>query len=109
VRFELRAVPAWITDCNCSVCRRICGLWAHGDRDDIAISRAPDATIAYVWGDRTLARHTCRTCGCTTHWESLQPEVSRRMAVNLRMAEPEAIKSIRVRRFDGADTWVYLD
>ena len=31
------------------------------------------------------------------------------MAVNCRLAEPEDIAGIPVRRFDGADTWQYLD
>jgi hypothetical protein len=70
---------------------------------------AEDATIAYVHGDRTLAMHTCRTCGCTTHWIALDSDESSRMAVNFRMCDPDDISDIAVRQFDGADTWQYLD
>jgi hypothetical protein len=31
------------------------------------------------------------------------------MAVNMNMADPAAIEGIRVRHFDGADTWAFLD
>ncbi len=108
VRFELADAPAWLTQCNCSLCRRTGGLWAHAEEDRIRILCGPDATIAYVWGDKTLATHSCRVCGCTTHWTSLDP-ASSRMAVNCRMAEPEAIEGVRIRVFDGADTWTFLD
>jgi hypothetical protein len=31
------------------------------------------------------------------------------MGVNARNFDPEVIAGVRVRRFDGADTWTYLD
>jgi hypothetical protein len=31
------------------------------------------------------------------------------MAVNMRMADPKDIEGVRIRRFDGADTWTFLD
>jgi hypothetical protein len=109
VRFELAKTPESLTACNCSVCHRLGALWAYGDASEIRLLCHPDATFAYAWGDRTLAFHSCRTCGCTTHWQSLQPERSTRMAVNFRLAEPQAIAKLRIRHFDGADSWTYLD
>ena len=32
-----------------------------------------------------------------------------RMGVNMRMMDPQIVNSIRVRHFDGADTWKFLD
>ncbi len=64
--------------------------------------------MEYVHGDRTLAIHSCRRCGCTTHWTSLQADHTR-MAVNFRMCEPSVISAFRIRRLDGADTWEFLD
>ena len=106
VRFELAKRPEWLTACNCSVCRRLGALWAYGDTSEVTLVRAPDATIGYVWGDRTLAFHICRTCGCPTHWEGLRGS---RMGVNCRMADPAAIAPLRIRRLDGADSWTWLD
>jgi hypothetical protein len=109
VRFELARTPEWLTACNCSVCRRLGALWAYGDASEVRLIGKPDATSGYVWGDRSLAFHSCRTCGCTTHWQSLQPDRSTRMGVNCRLADPEVIASLPIRRFDGADSWVFLD
>jgi hypothetical protein len=109
VRFELTQTPESLTACTCSVCRRLGALWAYADASEVRLLCAPDATIGYAWGDKTLAFHSCRTCGCTTHWQSLQPDRSTRMGVNRRMADPAAIAGLRIRRFDGADSWTYLD
>ena len=109
VEFELDRTPEWLTDCNCSICRRIGALWAHADVSEIKLTRESGATSGYSWGDRTLAIHTCGTCGCTTHWESLQPDQSTRMAVNCRLSDPGDIAPLRIRHFDGADSWTYLD
>jgi hypothetical protein len=109
VTFELRETPEWITECNCSICRRLATLWAHSQVDKVTITGAPEATIAYCWGDRDLEFHSCRICGCTTHWAGCSPDFSHRVALNCRLAPPEEIAGIRVRRFDGATSWSYLD
>jgi hypothetical protein len=84
-------------------------LWAYAKVSDITIDAAADATIAYVHGDKTLAMHSCKTCGGTTHWVGLDGDKSSKMAVNFRMCDPQTIANIKVRRFDGADTWEFLD
>jgi len=84
-------------------------LWAYARVSEITLSSAADATLAYIHGDKTLAMHSCKTCGCTTHWIGLDQDSSSRMAVNFRMCDPEAYGHIRVRKFDGADTWEFLD
>jgi hypothetical protein len=106
VRFELATTPAWLTACNCSICRRTGALWAHADASEIKLTREPDATFGYCWGDKSLVFRTCRTCGCTTHWEGLRHS---RMAVNCRLSDPADIAGLPIRHFDGADTWAYLD
>ena len=109
VKFVYPRRPDYLTDCNCSVCRRYHTLWAYAKKCEISIHAADDATIAYIHGDKTLAMYSCNTCGCTTHWIELGSDESSRMAVNIRMCKPEDIAGIRVRHFDGADTWEYLD
>ena len=109
VSFEFEGEPEQLVDCNCSLCRRLGALWAHADSSRITIHAEPDATLAYSWGPRTLSGHTCRTCGCTTHWVSLDQEEPLKMGVNCRMSDPDSISHLRIRRFDGADTWQFLD
>ena len=109
VRYVATETPQWLTRCNCSFCRRSAGLWGHSTREKIKLTYAPDDVIRYIWGDKTLANISCKTCGCTTHWENLDPAPDARMAVNVNMADPKVIKGFRIRHFDGADTWQYLD
>lgn len=109
VSFTYPRQPDWLTDCNCSVCRRYSTLWAYASVGEITLLSADDATIAYIHGDRTLAMHSCKTCACTTHWIGLDGDESSRMAVNFRMCDPDVYKDIRVRKFDGADSWEFLD
>ena len=109
VTLAVTAEPKWLTSCNCSICRRLAALWGHFEKRQVRINAADDATIDYVHGDRTLAMHTCRRCGCTTHWTSLDPDENARMAVNFRMCSDEDVARFPVRHFDGADSWQFLD
>lgn len=109
VSFTYPRQPDWLTACNCSVCRRYSTLWAYAKVSEIALRAAKGATIAYVHGDKTLAMYSCKTCGCTTHWIALGGDASSKMAVNFRMCDPDEVAKIRVRKFDGADTWEFMD
>ncbi|MEQ1756556.1 MAG: GFA family protein [Micropepsaceae bacterium] len=109
IRFVFLQTPEWLTRCNCSQCRRSAALWAHSTRENIKLTYAPDDAIHYVWGDKSLATVSCKRCGCTTHWENLDPSPTARMAVNTNMADPIVIKGLRIRLFDGADTWKFLN
>ncbi|MFC4348909.1 GFA family protein [Kordiimonas lipolytica] len=109
VRFEFPGSPEWLTECNCSLCRRLGARWAYADEANVTLHMASGATESYIQGDRTLATHRCRTCGCVTHWEALDKSESSRMGVNMRLADPADVAGIRVRHLDGADSWQYLD
>jgi hypothetical protein len=101
VRWSFAGVPESATACNCTVCRRYGVLWAY-DYEGERI-RVSGPVRAYVWGDRTLAFHFCPECGCVAYWRSLALDESgrRRIAVNLRLADPEAVGAIVVDHFDG--------
>ncbi len=102
-------MPKWLVSCNCSVCTRLGALWAHAESTEIQLHYEAGATIAYSWGDKTLAFHSCKVCGCTTHWENLDLTKHTRMAVNFRMCPSGDIADFRVRKLDGANTWKFLD
>jgi hypothetical protein len=71
---------------------------------------AATATLApYRWGDCTIDFWHCRKCGCLTHYTSVDEGPESRFAVNTRMLPPDAIESLTVRHFDGAESWQYLD
>ncbi|MEE9453764.1 MAG: hypothetical protein V3V13_05200 [Paracoccaceae bacterium] len=106
ITFEISEKPAFMVACNCSICRRLATLWVHAPPAKITLNAPKNATNTYVWGDKSLVIHTCKTCGCTTHWASLE---GTRFAVNCRLSDPADIKNIRTRHFDGADSWEFLD
>lgn len=92
----------------CSVCRRTAGLWARFPRLDVRIGGHPENTIEYVWGDKTLRNLRCKVCGCNTHWEPLD-STQDYVGINMRSFEPAVLSSLPVRKFDGADTWTFID
>jgi hypothetical protein len=109
VRITLPALPETATSCNCSLCRRTGGIWAFFALGTVAIQGHPAHTEAYIWGDRTLTNYRCKTCGIATHWEPIDAAPGARHGVNLRNFEPALLESVVVRRFDGAQTWEFLD
>ena len=107
VKVQVPRKPRRLTSCNCSICRRYGTLWAYYKAAEVQIS-ASGKTHDYAWGDKCLWNCRCATCGCVTHWLPIGRESSR-MGVNFRNFDPSVIESTRIRRFDGAKTWKFLD
>lgn len=102
-------IPDALNSCNCSICRRYGGLLAYYPESKVKLIAEPDSTDEYVWGDKMLAFVRCRKCGCFSHWRGVLADRDDRMGVNARLFTNVDIVSIRIRHFDGADTWKYLD
>jgi len=109
VGIEISRKPRVLRRCTCSICRRYGAVWAYCSAKTAQLSHAPDALTAYRWNDEVIEFWHCRTCGCLTHYTSNDTRAGQRIAINTRMLAPEDIEGIRVRTFDGADTWRYLD
>jgi hypothetical protein len=107
VSWRTPALPEHLTQCTCSVCRRTGALWGEVDPAATQLSGLEHAR-EYLTGDKTLAFVFCSVCGNLSHWRS-RPEHGDRMKLNFRLADPALIKDLRVRTFDGADTWRFLD
>jgi len=109
VRVEVAGPPKYIIDCNCSICRRNGALWGLYEPAAVRLSGQDDNAVPYVWGPETLKTMHCRHCGCVVYWEELKPGHGGKMGVNFRNFDPAARQGIRVRRFDGAVSWAFLD
>ena len=109
VRLVLPAAPDTATSCNCSLCRRTAGLWAYSPLGSVSIQGHAEHTEGYAWGDRTLRNFRCRHCGIATHWEPIDAKPGARQGVNLRNFDPPLLDAVAVPRFDGADSWKFLD
>ena len=105
VRWRFEGMPGGATACNCTVCRRYGTLWAY-DYDGEGI-KVTGPTRAYVWGDKTIGFHFCPACGCVAYWRAREAgkDGRYRIAVNLRLAEPDAVAAIPIDHFDGLDSF----
>jgi hypothetical protein len=104
VRWSFDGIPESATACNCTACRRYGTLWAYDYEGERIKVSGP--TRAYVRG-RHLGFHFCPECGCVAYWRghSADENGRRRIAVNLRLAEPGAVGAIVIDHFDGLDTF----
>lgn len=104
VQWRFDGVPESATACNCTVCRRYGVLWAY-DYEGVGI-HVFGPTQAYLPA-KAIGFHFCPKCACITYWRGLQPEADgrRRIAVNLRLAEPALVAQIPIEHFDGLDTF----
>lgn len=97
---EIDTPPETVTDCSCSNCRRRGALWAYYSPSQVQLIALANATSIYTWNGREIEFHTCKTCGCTTHWAPTDKSVDR-MAVNARLMEPNVLAAARVRKIAG--------
>ena len=109
VTLEVDEKPQTLTECTCSICHRLGAQWAYFTRAQVSITDPGDAMQPYMWGDKCIEFYHCKKCGCATHYESVEKEDHSRIALNTRMMRREDTAGIKVRRFDGADTWKFLD
>lgn len=100
VTWRFEAEPEGATACNCTVCRRYGALWMYGhEGEDVSIA---GETRTYARGTKpVLAFHFCPNCGCVVAWRGEPHEGRRRMAVNVRLAEPDVVADIPIDHFEG--------
>lgn len=68
--------------------------------DDGALAR-------YQWGDQMGTSYFCHRCGIYTFHDAL--ETPGQYRINLGCLEDLNLEELSIRRFDGADTWQFLD
>ena len=107
-RWTLQGDPGSITACNCTLCRRYGALWAYDyENERIALEGETSAYTRVGKADPALEIRFCPTCAGVLAWRGLrlQPDGRRRIAVNVRLAEPEAVAHLDIDHFDGLDTF----
>jgi hypothetical protein len=107
LKWTLEGDPGSITSCNCTLCRRYGVLWAY-DFENERISVFGNPSVYTRSGkDPSLEIQFCPTCGCVLCWRGLRVDKDgrRRIAVNVRLAEPEVVAHLLIDHFDGLDTF----
>jgi hypothetical protein len=104
LKWRFEPEPEGATACNCTACRRYGALWIYDYEGEGVTVTGP--AQSYVRG-RALSFNFCPTCGCVAFWRGSQVEKDgrRRMAVNVRLADPQAVAHIPIDHFDGLDTF----
>ena len=104
VTWRFEGEPDGATACNCTVCRRYGVLWAY-DYEDEGIKVA-GPTKAYARG-QAIGFHFCPECACVAFWRGLKVDDDgrRRIAVNLRLAEPDVVADIPIDHFEGLESF----
>ncbi len=109
IQLQVAALPGSYTICNCSTCRRYAARWLYFKRGEVSIVAKETAVGVYIWGDRMIKFCHCKTCGCLTHYEDVEQTPDSRVALNGNMLPPELLANLRVRKFDGADTFKEIE
>ncbi len=106
--WTLRGDPSPATACNCTLCRRYGALWAYDyEGERITVSGTSTCYTRVGKAEPTLEIRFCPKCGCVLCWRGLKLDKDgrRRIAVNLRLAPPEAVAHLPIDHFDGLDTF----
>jgi len=104
VRWTFEGDPGGATACNCTVCRRYGVLWIYGHEGQEVAVTGPTQT--YARGS-ALHFHFCPACACVVSWRGtkLDEQGRRRLAVNVRLAEPATVAQLPIDHFDGLDSF----
>jgi hypothetical protein len=92
------------TACNCTVCRRYGALWAYDDEGGRIARTGEMAALTRARKNPVLEFRFCPACACVVAWRGLRLEEDgrRRIAVNVRLADPEAVADVSI---DQATNW----
>lgn len=109
VELRIPYISKTACSCNCSICQRYGAIWGYFEEAEVEVRVGPAGLSSYSHGDRQILFCFCAKCGCITHYLSADRQPRARLAVNYRAFPQQALGQLKIRHFDGADTWQYLD
>lgn len=105
VHVRLPKPPAFINECNCTLCSKSGARWAYFHPADVEVV---GATSGYSRGDKddpAADVRFCATCGSTTHFVLTDSAIAKfgnvQMGVNMRLADEADLAGIELRYPDG--------
>lgn len=106
--WTLEGDPGAATACNCTLCRRYGALWLYDYEGERIHVSGPTASYKRVDSPNpSLEILFCPSCGGVLCWRGLKLDAQgrRRIAVNARLADPEAVGDLAIDHFDGLETF----
>lgn len=105
--WTLTGDPGGITACNCTICGRYGALWAYDYEDERIRLTGETYAFARPRLDPALEFRFCPRCACVVAWRGLRLDEGgrRRVAVNIRLADPSAVADLPIDHFDGLDSF----
>ncbi len=107
VKLSIACAPAFINECNCSLCSSHGAWWGYYETRQVQVS---GDTQGYSRTDHEVPAveiRFCGHCGCTTHWvfvdsfAASRPEGNDQTGVNMRLFDPIELAGIELRFPDG--------
>ncbi len=108
LRWTFDGMPDSATACNCTLCRRYGVLWIYDYEGERIKVTGPTAVYTRKGKPKpSLEIHFCASCGCVACWRGLEVDANgrRRIAVNVRLAEPASVARLPIDHFDGLDAF----
>ena len=109
VKIEVTNNPKSLVSCNCSICNRYGAMWGYYNPDKVMVDISEIGVKSYCWGDKYVEFFHCNECGCMTHYKTTHLVADEKVGVNFRMVDPSEIKDIKIRKFDGAVSWDFIE
>jgi len=105
VQFDVDApLPAEAVSCNCSHCRAKGFLLAFFPAAQVHLSQGEDVLRSYRFNTHKIEHRFCTVCGAQPFAQSLSPDGTPTVAVNLRCVPLADLDALKLSHYDGASS-----
>ena len=101
VEIALPHRPEQVNICNCRFCRSTGAAWVYNAAGEIAIAGVVADYVREDLEDPWLVAHFCPRCGSMTHCTATASRPLKRIGVNMRLFDLEALVGVHVVYQDG--------
>jgi hypothetical protein len=100
---EVAALPTFLYDCNCSLCRKSGALWGYYPKAKVIISGTAGSYRRNGFPVAKGQLHFCQRCGSTSHFLADGEAGEAMLAINMKLFDPKILADIPIHFPDGAN------
>src|SRR3954449_4902631 len=105
VRIEVEKRPAFVNECNCTLCSKTGACWGYYHPSQVRVSGPADGYVRKDKQDPAVEIQFCGQCGTTTHFMLTESAAAKfgneMMGVNMRLAAEADLAGTEWRYPDG--------